>query len=254
MQVHEYAKFFPLMEGEEFDALVRDIKVHGLLEPIILYHDQILDGRNRYRACQKAGVSPRFEKYSGNGVLDYVVSKNVTRRHLSKDQLGIIALDMLPAYEREASERQKADARLGTKRAGRASTAMPKSREQVGKALGISEGVVQRVKRVAKEAPELIDEIRAGRVTAYQADQEVRMRIAKDATRRIVDAKEAKKRQENPREVKEYLEAVRVFSSALKTAKRVAEWGKFSPEAARFVKEKHKAVRELLKEVEAALG
>ncbi|MCD6295935.1 MAG: ParB N-terminal domain-containing protein, partial [Deltaproteobacteria bacterium] len=53
MEFHEIANMFPLMEGTEFDALVTDIKENGLLEPIWLYENKILDGRNRYRACQE---------------------------------------------------------------------------------------------------------------------------------------------------------------------------------------------------------
>lgn len=253
MQVHEYAKFFPTMQGEEFDRLVQDIKEHGLLEPIVLINDQILDGRNRYMACQKAGVKPKFEEYLGNGALEYVVSKNVTRRHLSKDQLGIIAQDMLPAFEKEAQKRVKAHQFGGEPRpvaAGRTQ----RSAVRVGKALGISKQVVERVKRVAKEAPELIPQIRAGKLTAYQAEQEVRMRLARKAATKVTEIKETRKRQENPREVKEHLEAIRAFMKSLSTAKRVANYGKFSPEAARFTKEKYKAVRELMKEVEVSLG
>lgn len=61
MDYHPIANIFPLIEGEAFDELVKDIEERGLLETIITYDGSILDGRNRYRACIECGVDPKMK-------------------------------------------------------------------------------------------------------------------------------------------------------------------------------------------------
>ena len=83
MEYHPVASLFPLMEGDEFHALVDDIKRNGLIVPITLSDGLILDGRNRYRACQEAGVEPHYQEVSGDlNPWSHVWSINATRRHL----------------------------------------------------------------------------------------------------------------------------------------------------------------------------
>src|SRR5262245_11905483 len=86
LQAHPLAELLPPVEGEEFAALVEDIRVHGLREPVVLHEGKILDGRTRYRACIEAGVDCRFEHYAGNDAAAFVISLNVRRRHLSAEQ------------------------------------------------------------------------------------------------------------------------------------------------------------------------
>ena len=92
---HPAAEVFPLLEGDAFEALVEDIRRNGLREPIWLHQDgRILDGRNRYRACGKVDVEPRFQTYIGpdDSILPFVVSLNLFRRHLNESQRALVAL------------------------------------------------------------------------------------------------------------------------------------------------------------------
>jgi YD repeat-containing protein len=87
---------FPLMEGAEFEGLFADIQKHGLREPITIYEDKILDGRNRERAAVEAGVELTFDCFSGSHAeaKAFVISKNIHRRHLTLDQKRELAAQL----------------------------------------------------------------------------------------------------------------------------------------------------------------
>jgi hypothetical protein len=91
MEFHPLADLFPMLEAGAADELAADIRANGLHQAIVTFEGKILDGRNRYLACLAAGVEPRFKEFAGDDPLGYVVSLNLTRRHLDASQRASIA-------------------------------------------------------------------------------------------------------------------------------------------------------------------
>ena len=86
------ATLFPAMAEDEFARLKADIAARGQLEPIWTHRGRVVDGRHRLRACRELGLEPVVRAYDGDGtVLDFVVAKNLHRRHLSGNQRALVA-------------------------------------------------------------------------------------------------------------------------------------------------------------------
>src|SRR5437763_8409655 len=169
LEFHPVANIFPLVEGTEFDEFVADIRQHGLHEPIIVYGDKILDGRNRYRACLAAGIEPTFTVYQGDDPVAYVISLNLRRRHLDESQRAMVA------------------AKLATLKLGdnQHSEGLPIGRSS--ELLNVGERSIARAREVmSRGATELVRAVEHGRVSvsaaadiATQPIQEQREIVAK---------------------------------------------------------------------------
>jgi ParB-like chromosome segregation protein Spo0J len=153
LKFHPLADIFPLVEGAEFDELVADIHEHGLREPIVLFEDKILDDRNRYRACEAAGIEPTFTVYMGDDPVSYVVSLNLRRRHLDESQRAMVAAKLATL-----KDGQRADLVEGLP-IGRASAL-----------LNVGERSVARAREVIDcGAPELVAAVEYGKVSVSAA-------------------------------------------------------------------------------------
>jgi hypothetical protein len=91
--VHPKAGIFPPMKDEELADLVKSIRKNGFQGSIQLDKDRyIIDGANRQKACEIANVTPRYRIWDGLGSLqEFVLMKNMHRRHLSATQKAFIA-------------------------------------------------------------------------------------------------------------------------------------------------------------------
>ena len=125
-RVQPAAAVFPIMSGREFDELVEDVRVNGLREPVVVRGDQLIDRRNRVRACAAAGVVPEVRELErGTDVAWWVMSVNAHRRHLDASQRALLA-SRLSALSGEVTLSQAGEM-MGVSRASaaRAATIRP---------------------------------------------------------------------------------------------------------------------------------
>jgi hypothetical protein len=97
---HPLANMFPMIEGNAFEELKRDIAAQGILEPIRLYQGMILDGRNRYAAakgCEHQFTVDDFVQWEGTPAEAeaWVISTNLHRRQLTTKQKQDLITNMV---------------------------------------------------------------------------------------------------------------------------------------------------------------
>jgi ParB-like chromosome segregation protein Spo0J len=97
LTAHPLSNLFPMMSDAELAELVADIKKHGQQAPIVLFEGQILDGRNRHRACLEIGIDPQTVDYDGKDALAFIISANLHRRHLTSAQKQEVVEKLLAA-------------------------------------------------------------------------------------------------------------------------------------------------------------
>jgi len=174
---HELSSYLPLLEGEEFDDLVEDIKQHGQIEPATIYEGKILDGRNRYRACkilkQELIVKEwKPSKATGSTPLQYVISENIMRRHLNeaqKAEIGMLLYDEVEKQVKEEASKQRSETQKGIPIKERGDKKVTPSKKdptartayKVAQKVRVKPHTMQRVKvikDIAKEDKEIAEE------------------------------------------------------------------------------------------------
>lgn len=155
MNFHPLANIFPLIEGAAFDDLVADIREHGVREPVWLYEDQILDGRNRWRAAEVAGVDCQTRVYAGDEPVQFVLSLNLHRRHLSESQRAMVGAKL---------------ANLGHGQRPDRSIDLSTTQPQAAEMLNVSVPSIKRARDViAGGSPELVHAVESGSVSVSAA-------------------------------------------------------------------------------------
>lgn len=165
-QTHPHANVMPAMTAGEFHALKADILENGQYETIKLFDGKILDGRHRYQACRELDIEPKTEEWEGTNPLEYVLSVNLQRRHLTESQRAMAAAEVatLP------------------KGANQHTAVAAPTQQSIAKLFAVSPDSIQRGKKVISQgSAALIEQVRNGEVSVAKAAELVTLSKNKQA-------------------------------------------------------------------------
>jgi N6-adenosine-specific RNA methylase IME4 len=190
LTAHPFADLFPMLDRADASDLRADIAAHGLRDRVVLFDGKILDGRNRYGALvdiAKLGLAYRggvltaadivpmseadlewgdfFEVFDGTEAeaLEYVLSKNLHRRHLNESQRAMVAANLATLGQgRPTTEKTRQLADL--------------SQEEAAERLHVSERSIQRAAVVREHGVgELNEAVQRGDLAVSAAAQLARL-------------------------------------------------------------------------------
>ena len=218
MEVHQAADLFPMMLEAELRNLADDIKANGLNHPVVVYEGQVLDGRNRSRACEMAGVEVRTEEWvdPGCGPVAYVVSQNIHRRHLTATQRAALAVDLLPELEAEA-EARRIEKRSKDPRP-QIFADEKESRQAAADLVQVNRQYVSDAKKIGASSPELLEQMRSGEISLRDAQREAKRVVQAN------DAADPEKWTEREKAMRQKMEAGLAVVVNLKTDGRLIGW------------------------------
>lgn len=201
MRIHPAADIFPMVPDDGLASLADSIKANGLRFPIVVrevpggdgeLERELIDGRNRLRACEIASVEPTFTLFEGSNddVLAFIVDMNLERRDLKKGQKAMALAILFPEAKRgmhsqfgirTGKQREVSKTRHSEARAVLAHSEalafdvlhdripLDKALEQVKSEQQRSMGTEARLERLRSEAPDFADLVDDDRMTLNEA-------------------------------------------------------------------------------------
>lgn len=165
MNLHPLCTLFPRMAGAEFESLKNDIAANGLNSPVVVHDGMILDGGNRYRACQELGIEPQMVNFAGGNLVSFVLSANLHRRHMTAGQQAAIVAS--------AQDWGRAQGHGGDRKADQVAILPLETINDRAQTSGASPRTQRMADKVAREAPELAKQVAHGEITLPDAMQAI---------------------------------------------------------------------------------
>lgn len=186
MNKHKF-NVFPEMNAEEFEQLKADIQVNGYDKryPVYIYQGDVLDGWNRYRACEELKVEPVVQHFFGNNAeaIAFVFRTN-KRRNLTKEQLACIAAEsselieeVKKAVEEARRKKQKENAanqhtKPCAKKFAEAKKEVVRTDKIIADTFNTNMQYLRETKKLKEEKPEIFERVKSGETTLAEVKKE----------------------------------------------------------------------------------
>lgn len=154
---HYFSSCWPDITGEDYEHLKDSIYASGLRDAITLYEGKILDGWNRYRACNDMAMPAHYVEFEGTpeDAGQFVQDKHNRRSLTLTQRLTCIGL-----------MRQRPSAGRPKNTEGPSVLTAKDMAKKAGSSVRYAEHVNE---AIAKGAPELVESMKAGKVGAEKA-------------------------------------------------------------------------------------
>lgn len=187
--IHPAANLLPMMSQEDFENLKIDADQNGFIRPVRIDKDgMVIDGRNRLAVSIAIEKDVPIERFTPSDPIQYVVSENLSRRHLTSQQKAVIAVQAEELYTLFAEQAKAKQAEAG-RFDGKDSDGNPKlqvsekihepekpekpndrkTTAKVAKTFGTNDNYVSKAKKVKDHAPDLLPKVASGEVDLNQA-------------------------------------------------------------------------------------
>lgn len=189
------------MQPDEFERLRTDIFTNGYDQknPVWLFEGEIIDGWNRYLACQALGITPPFKTFEGSTLdaLQFLVRTN-NRRDLNSSQRAAIAVeaeDLIAEIKKDNNNKMMAGKSSDGLAGGRGnkkenppelipeglSREQNETRNQLAQTFNTNPRYVSDAARFKRENPQAFEAIKSGQKVITQIKQEEKVKALKQA-------------------------------------------------------------------------
>jgi hypothetical protein len=154
-----------------------------------LYEGKILDGRNRYLACQRINREVKVRDYTGDDPIGFVLSVNLHRRHLNEGQRAMVAAK-LTDLEKGANQYTKGEG---------------VSIDTATKLLNVGRASINRARKVlATGDPSLIAAVEQGTASVTAAANQAANKTTSKG--KSSKGRQTKQHRESPKDLKEQID------------------------------------------------